>query len=152
MLSQRETMWIGEEHISSETKPHGPSLCCSRFQGRLHGCNFLATHSLLLKPEITGKVPKGFRAWTPPESRERSNPLRVGSEQKPSGSALSGVWQTPSTEPSWSQAAPCAQSTHLLSCVFLSLTRKAPRCPSLCGYMSKDFTKWPSAIKHCLSL
>jgi len=41
-------------------------------------CNFLATKSLLLKPEITRKVPKGFQAWKPHLEPRGRNSLLPG--------------------------------------------------------------------------
>lgn len=87
----RETAGIGEERFANETKPHGPPLCRSRLQAGLHGCHFLATKSLLLQSEMTRKVPKA----SPGVHGEKQPPPGVGSEQEPSGSALSGTWQSP---------------------------------------------------------
>lgn len=106
LLSQREIIWNGEEHISRERKPCGPSLCWSRFQGWLHGHNFLATKSLLLKLEITKKVPKGSWAWKPHlesgsrnsflpgRSRSQAGALWVASG-KPPPPSLAGDKQPP---------------------------------------------------------
>lgn len=76
--------------------------------GGLHGCNFLAIKSLLLKPEITRKVPKGFGGWKPHLESGGRNSLLPGSVQnrsqvevlwvacgKPPPPSLAGAKQPP---------------------------------------------------------
>lgn len=116
------------------TKSHGPPLCWSRLQARLHGCNFLTTKSLLLKSDMTKRVPKA----SPGVHREKQPPPGVSSEQEPSGSASSGIWSLvrAQVEPS------SAQST----VSFCVLQGKTLSCPSFWAFSSKDCSKWPRTV------
>lgn len=137
LLSQRETMWIGKEHISKETKPHGLSLCWTRFQGGLPGCSFSVAKSLLLEPEFLGNIPKGCGPQEPPLEPLGRNGLLLGSAQ--SMNQMEVLWEH--SEASWSQAPP--MQAHLLSRV-CPAGEIPPHCPSLCVYLSKDHSTWPS--------
>lgn len=123
LLSQRERRELVKSTFQVEQNPVGPSLQWSRCQGGLQGCHFLATKPLLLKPESTKKVPKGFGAQKPP--------LESG--------AYTGSSQARfSADPKWKHLAkPLCPAGARLGFPGLCPAGKTPPCPSLCAHCSK---------------
>lgn len=109
--------------------PLGPSLRCSAFRGRLHGCSFLAVNPLLLKPESTRRVPKGFGAQRPHLDHWGETASPPGGLRVP---GVGGVRPSPSAQPSRGRAASSAQGTPLLPASFSSRTENTSPSSALC--------------------